>query len=213
VCDTRSGRAGRERILDERQFDALTTWLHDTQYNVPVDLAARPKFVVSPSVVVPFARPLRPDGIARYPNRSDGWDGFPRQLVSLLSFIAREHINNVVFLCGDSHLSAHTEISFEHEPNQPGAMPLRAWCIMASAMYAPYPFVNSSVLEFERSAALTLPDVGTMRYQMTAHTPLNGFTRVTARREALTGLWEIASVVVPGDDRAVLPPPPGARHV
>jgi cholesterol oxidase len=208
VCDTRSGRNGRKGILDDKQFAALTGWLREKQYGVPNDRAARPKFVVSPSVVVPFLKPLRPDGIAQCPTRSDSWDGFPDQLVDLFAFIAREQISNVVFLCGDSHLSMHTEISFE---NNEGPLPLRAWCIMASAMYAPYPFVNSSIHDFELDAKLQLPGAGVMHYRVNVKTAtgLNGFTRVTARQAPIVGGWEIDSRVVPAHAE-VLPLPPEA---
>jgi hypothetical protein len=194
VCDTRSGRNGRQGILDDEQFVALTRWLHDKQHAVPAEDAARPKFVVSPSVVVPFLKPLTRDGTAQCPTRSDSWDGFPDQLVKLFSFIADERVDNVVFLCGDSHLSMHTDITF-HNNKRP--LPLRAWCIMTSAMYAPYPFVNSSHNDFDLDSILELRGGDSMHYSVKTVSDLNGFTRVTARPGSIRGRWEIGSSVVP----------------
>jgi hypothetical protein len=125
--------------------------------------------------------------------------------VSLFSFIAREGISNIVFLCGDSHLSMHTKIEFL---DNRGSLQLRATCIMASAMYAPYPFVNSSVHDFEPDAELQLPGVGSMRYEVTRASDCDGFTRVTAREAPVEGGWEIGSSVVPAGE---VPPPEAER--
>ena len=188
VCDTRSGRSGRERILDPLQFDALLAWLHHQQQAI----GERPKFVVSPSVVLPFRKPLdAKNGRAEFPTHSDGWDGFPDQLVELFSFIARELITNVVFLCGDAHLSMHSEICFEDTTGQ--LRPLRAWCVVGSPMYAPYPFVNATPDDFvcdTSSCRLSLPGVGAMHYKVMAGATSESFTIVTATKN-LAGRWDI----------------------
>jgi phosphodiesterase/alkaline phosphatase D-like protein len=198
VCDTRSGRQGRDRILDRDQYDALIEWLRTAQGSPDADTADRPKFVVSPSVVLPLQKPLKDDGTAAWATRSDGWDGFPEQLVDLFSVIVREGITNVVFLCGDAHLSMHTRIWFVDGRGE--RRPISAWCIMAAPMYAPYPFVNSPVDEFalnNHHAPLLLPGWGTMHYEVTASTTRNGVTRVTARRKAVSNCWDILSAVLP----------------
>lgn len=138
VCDTRTGRTGRTRIMKYCQFRALREWLEDQEK----ENGNRPKFVLSPSVVVPFLNATR--GKKAYAARSDGWDGFPDSLRDLFGFIARKRIRNVVFLCGDPHFSMASEIRF----GGAGLPGQRALCIVASPMYAPYPFANAKPDDF-----------------------------------------------------------------
>ena len=148
ACDTRTGRKGRAQIMSPEQFAALTFWLDDRQREPAY--ADKPKFVLSPSVVVPFLNATQ--GSDAYAARSDGWDGFPHSLRALFSFIADKRIENVVFLCGDPHLSMASEIRFEGE-NLTG---LRALCIVASPFYAPYPFANAQPQDFLDAGHLPL---------------------------------------------------------
>jgi choline dehydrogenase-like flavoprotein len=194
VCDTRSGRSSRDGILDGRQFDALTAWLWRAQRDR--EIGALPKFVVSPSVVVPF---LKDAGKSGHPARSDGWDGFPDQLERLFAFILHERIENVVFLCGDSHLSMRSEIWFLDSNRTPES--LKAWCIMASPMYAPYPFANSTPDEYflnNIGRELKLSELGYMGYRVTDRASNNSFTSVTAEKD-INGLWQLTSKFIPGE--------------
>jgi hypothetical protein len=121
---------GRNRILGNKQFTELTEWF--------VQHRDAPKFVVSPSVVVPYlSDPERAE-------RSDGWDGYVSQLTKLFSFIATRRIQNVVFLCGDPHLSNCSEIEITGR----SGLVAKAYCVVASPMYAPYPFANAQGEEF-----------------------------------------------------------------
>jgi PhoD-like phosphatase len=212
VCDTRSGRSGRRRILDERQFLALVNWLCDAQARDDATGTQRPKIVVSPSVVVPFRKPLNKDGTGRCPTRSDSWDGFQAQTTMLFAFIARHRINNVVFLCGDSHLSMCTDITFVDRGgnelvDETASQPLRACCILASPMYGPYPFVNPTPNEFEHEhpTCLKLPNVGAMRYIVRGGMRESGFTTVTLARNAI-GAWSARAELEPVSFGAPQPP-------
>jgi hypothetical protein len=42
-----------------------------------------------------------------------------------------------------------------------------------------------------------------MRYRVTKSSKLNGFTRVTARRQGIGGYWEVGSTVVPAHAEGV----------
>lgn len=177
VCDARSGRIGRSHILDENQFDALKRWM--------LANCRRPKFVVSSSVVVPFtADPQRA-------LRSDGWDGFSPQLRELFAFIAFNGIDNVVFLCGDSHLSSFSEIEILHRSQ----IAAKAYCVVASPMYAPYPFANASrdeFLETSTGLALELPGEHEMRYAVQGWMAKDGFALLSADGSGFTvklGEW------------------------
>jgi choline dehydrogenase-like flavoprotein/alpha-beta hydrolase superfamily lysophospholipase len=171
VCDTRTGREGRQFILDPGQFGDLLSWLRGCK---PEEL----KLVVSPSVVVPFLKTTKRPA---YAARSDGWDGFHGPLHELFSTLARE-TQNVVFLCGDAHLSLSSEIWFEREGQRVGGT---CYCIVASPMYAPYPFANATLDEFlldNVSRPLKLSDGVSMRYRVIADSVDlgGGFSAVTA---------------------------------
>jgi hypothetical protein len=175
MCDTRTRRHGRDRIMGRRQFRMLRAWLRLAQRR----FHDRPKFVVSPSVVVPFlaatgaspattgrAARVSTGGPAAYVARSDGWDGFPEQLEALFSFIVTAGIENVVFLCGDAHLAMHSDIWFERPG---GRAPISAYCIVASPIYAPYPFANATADDFvldNHQRPLVLAGNVRMRYRV-----------------------------------------------
>jgi choline dehydrogenase-like flavoprotein len=125
VCDTRSRRQGRERIISRRQMQELQAWMLERQRADD----GRPMFVVSPAVVLPESRT----------RESDDWSGFTYSLNELFSFIAAHGIRNVVFLCGDSHLDMATEIAVTGGPRASKCL-----CVLAAPLYAPMPFANGS---------------------------------------------------------------------
>lgn len=188
ACDTRTGRKGREQIMSPVQFAALKNWLKEKQQDP--GYADKPKFVLSPSVVVPFLKATR--GSDAYAARSDGWDGFPYSLRELFSFIARERIGNVVFLCGDPHLSMSSEIYIEGK----GLPDLRALCIVASPFYAPYPFANAKPEDFAEVGAIPLYVEGgaSMRYSRTPCVVGDSFTLVGVRPNGNKG-WSVSASV------------------
>jgi choline dehydrogenase-like flavoprotein len=146
VADTRTrrrrGKARHSlnaRIMDPRQMKRLRSWLKEAHPQDP-DM---PKFVVSPSVVAPWARETR--GCSAYALRSDAWDGFPCSLHRLLAFIARERIRNVVFLSGDYHCSLFCCLRLAWD----GGEPVSAYSIVSSGLYAPFPFANTRFEDLE----------------------------------------------------------------
>jgi phosphodiesterase/alkaline phosphatase D-like protein len=194
VCDTRTTRQGRTRIMAAQQFDRLKQWLRKRQ------ASDRPKFIVSPSVVVPFLRET--GGQPLYAGRSDGWDGFPDSLRDLFTLIAAEEHRNLVFLSGDPHISMASGITIQ---GQSGAA-LRAASIIASPLYAPYPFANADPREFLEKG--TLPGAGAppMEYALQAFDDQqkfvvgDSFTLVSASKPA--GRWEVRAEVRLGDGSA-----------
>lgn len=148
VMDTRTDRvrdSGMEcladEIIQEAQAKYLQGWLLEQKRIAP----DQPKFVVSPSVVLPFLSSTR--GSPSYAIRSDSWDGFPQSLYQLLKFIAHEGIENVVFLSGDFHCSLACELTL-HEPGHETDA-VKAYSIVSSGFYAPYPFANTRARELE----------------------------------------------------------------
>ncbi len=158
VCDTRSGRDGG--IMDPEQLGALTRWLSANRGDAH-------KFIVSPSLVVPFRNDVQRRADAdrgAYLGRSDSWEGFPASLGTLMSHIQREGISNVVFLCGDAHRSMASRIWFVDRAGEP--VDLGTCCIVSSPLYAPFPFANTQPEEFARFGALDLDDGGKMLYSL-----------------------------------------------
>ena len=172
VCDTRSTRSGRTLIMSPELHTVLEDWLASQQR----DGGNRPKFVVSPSVVVPFLRDA--SGKPAYSQRSDGWEGFPASLRRLFSFIAEQDIQNVVFLCGDPHCAMTSRLEID---GANGA--LQALCVIGSPMYAPFPFANSAPEDFEATGSVPLDAGREARYACLRSVEGNSFTTVGARRD------------------------------
>ncbi len=146
VCDTRSGRSARRRIIDEAQQAALQRWLSDHRSE-----DGRPLFVVSPSVVAPFSRE----------EAADGWSGFSDSLPALFGHIAGAGVRNVVFLSGDAHISMTCIL----EVRRAGGADLAGLSIVGSPMYAPFPFANASPGDYFERASLPLAAGGELRYR------------------------------------------------
>jgi cholesterol oxidase len=187
VCDTRSGRS-EKGILDEGQFQDLLDWL-------PKQPPGRPKFVVSPSVVMPFLRATGPTG---HRTRSDAWDGYPDQVERLFRCIYENQIDDVVFLCGDAHLSMESSILFFDRSAR--KQPFKAHCIVASPMYAPYPFANSRPEEYleknGRPRTLKLDGLGEVRCTIRHHADWNSIGLVTVSQPT-PGTWEVRAEFLP----------------
>lgn len=138
LADTRTEREARTpktlaqaRIMGCRQEQALKDWLLKQARDAP-------KIIASPSIFLP--RHAVAVGHPANALRSDGWDGYPRSLHSILSLIASQGIRKVVFLSGDEHLSCISHITLRC-PSSGGSVVVHS--IHSSPLYAPYPFANS----------------------------------------------------------------------
>ncbi len=148
MLDTRTERSARNlftrdesQIIGDDQMTALLDWLKREQ----LADAVRPKFIVSPSVIVPgVLRDLAEPGHAM---GSDGWSGYPKSINQLLSFIAREQIQGVVFLQGDYHASLVTEVQIAQNAELTDAV--RVLSVISSGLYAPYGFVNTQAKDLD----------------------------------------------------------------
>ena len=139
-ADTRTDREKRtardlatKQLMSEVQLKELFSWLLARHKEEDPD---RPKFVVTPSVLVPARL-----SVGASPNaalRSDAWDGYPRSRYELLDFIAEEGIRNVFFLSGDEHLCVTAKAVLESDQKK-----IVVQSIHSSGFYTPYPFANA----------------------------------------------------------------------
>ena len=141
MMDTRTERRRRTAqgvagvaITSEAQMANLEQWLLKQQDT----LGDVPKFIVSPSILLP--RRLKAASGVAAALHSDSWDGYPHSLYRILSFIADHDIESVVFLSGDEHLSCVAEISIK---DQQRGTSHRLVSIHSSALHAPFPVANS----------------------------------------------------------------------
>lgn len=148
VADSRTDRDPREprtltssRIMSEEQEVELRAWLK----NLGQD--PRPKFVVTPAMLLPRrlastrylgVGPHEGDPSWSSSIRSDGWDGFPASLLSILEFILENEIKGVVFLSGDEHL-----FCFARAELHGGGKSNVVHSVHGSSLYSPYPFANA----------------------------------------------------------------------
>ena len=99
-----------------------------------------PKFIVTPSVLLPRHSNITQLDSTSGAIRSDAWDGFPKSFHDLLAYIAMNEIKHVVFLSGDEHISCITKALIKEETTGHSTI---IHSIHSSALYAPFPFANS----------------------------------------------------------------------
>ncbi|MCP4662887.1 MAG: alkaline phosphatase family protein [bacterium] len=166
------------------QLDHLCAWLTEQQQKNGDD----PKFIISSSVFVPNDRvTIKGD---RYKNRSDSWSAFPATRRRLLDHIVGEQIQNVVFLSGDVHCSNIARISFSGSEE---AERLKAFSIVSSAFYWPFPFADGEPAGFVHDSkesgqedSFELSNGITMDYTASHFTQDNNFCQVDVDRDAGT---------------------------
>lgn len=140
VLDTRTQRirSAEPRILHASQWRWLEALLLAEQKK-----GSHPKFVISGSVLAPG---LKEHSGYPAPRTADNWQMSPGDRGRLLSFIAHNDIENVVFISSDYHCSAAATITFTKSR-------VKAWAIVAPPIHAPMRFANAEankVLPHER---------------------------------------------------------------
>lgn len=122
------------------QLDVLCDWLalqQKTRGNAP-------KFIVSTSVFAPNPVFACAGASVAHCEKSDSWPAFPNTRRALLRTIVERKIQNVVFLSGDVHCSSVARLEFRGG----GAEDLRAFSIVSSAFYWPFPFADGDPADF-----------------------------------------------------------------
>jgi len=125
------------------QFRKLCKWLAVRRF------AASPKFVMTASALLP--RRLIVGQQPASALASDGWEGYPLSLHSLLGFLCDSQIKGVVFLSGDEHLSSVTKA---HVTCLETGAVCTLHSIHSSGLFSPYPFANGSPEDSSRMTGL-----------------------------------------------------------
>jgi cholesterol oxidase len=188
------------RLMSRAQFEALLEWLA-----VPSE---RPKFVASPSILLPRHRcaiptTTRPDGTqSEVPARalhSDGWDGYPGSFYRLLGWIAAKRIPRVVFLSGDEHLSCVARATIAPRDGGEATVVLS---VHSSPLFGPFPFANSVPQDLVARDAFDfdadVPGTGVQRFHCSVQTefaaPGDGFALLRVFRDGpgAAAPWRLA---------------------
>jgi hypothetical protein len=140
IGDTRTERRGRNalnwrcaEIMSPEQFSELCDWLAACKHTL------LPKFVLTSSALLP--RRVMVKEYAASALYSEGWEGYPFSLYSLLKFACDNEIKGLIFMSGDDHLSnvVTAKITCCDDNRQ-----CTLHSIHSSALYAPYPFANET---------------------------------------------------------------------
>jgi hypothetical protein len=194
-ADTRTERQARTardvehaRIMSKVQFLALFRWLRDQNRRDP----AGPKFIVSPSILLPrHLRAIQHDKPVSA-LRGDGWDGYPWSQHRLLAFIGRARIRNVIFLSGDEHLACVARATI----TPPSGAPTTILSVHSSALFAPFPFANSERADLadDETFSFAVPRHAMRRYTCEVRTRYadegDGFAVIRVWKEG--GHWKLS---------------------
>jgi alkaline phosphatase D len=197
------GRPSLDPVNHPGQLQSLLTWLSAQQKEV----GDAPKFIVSSSVFLPNAMDERIDPVAddkpattpgdeiylANANRrgdSDSWPAYPNTRRDLLKHIVDNKIQNVIFLSGDIHCSCIAEIAFDGAQ----AKDLKAFSVVSSAFYWPFPFADGDPNGFVHDSRVPgqadpFPIQGTdtvMHYRTFGFTQEDNFNRLDIDRSKST---------------------------
>ncbi len=158
VADSRTDREPRTssnvssaELFSQDQMNALRDWLIQQSLD---DDPYRPKFIVSPAMLLPRYKRSFQGGHRASAIHSDAWDGYPQTLQRILRLITQIDIQNVIFLSGNAHLSCLAEIKIS---DSNGGQAQTIWSIHSSALYAPLPFANADRADIAAEDEFVVP--------------------------------------------------------
>jgi choline dehydrogenase-like flavoprotein len=192
-------RAAAPRLISPEQFQALEKWLQSTRKNGQLRL------IVSPSQIID---PGEAHGL-----RTDGWAAYPADLARLCRLLLAEpEQNQVAILCGDLHAHGlfHMELQDKAQnrgqekgknkgKNKASAPNKRIPVIVASPLYAPYPFANqgNKITPAQADIALELADGLQLCYRIEQfNTEYQGFVQLALSQAG--GNWQAQLFQVDG---------------
>lgn len=149
-----------------------------------------PKFVVTPSMLLPRHRRADQWKHPASALHSDGWDGYRASFFAALAHIAENEIHNVVFLSGDEHHPALAKVEIE---DLASTKVTRLHSLHTAGAFAPFPFANARPANFLENDTFQFT-VGGKDYEcrVEAHFPAasNGFTYLKLHQDG-PGDWRL----------------------
>ncbi len=177
MLDTRTRRDVRDlsnidtaNILDGQGFgsqvNGLANWIQTPSFD-------RPKFIVSPSMLLPRHREA-----TRWDHRasalhSDGWDGYPASLNELLVMAAKSQTEQVIFLSGDEHVGCIATITVRYD-EAGNEFEKTMYSIHTPGLFTPYTFANSGEADWTPDADRQITVGGSDFEYTVTYTPFPG---------------------------------------
>lgn len=168
ILDTRTERALRKSgfktprlMINGMQRRALLNWLHQVLLKNNGDNSSTPAFLVSGVTLAPVLKSFAHQSGTR--EGDDIW-GYPASLSLFLTELFRltkerreqaasdtptKQLRNLVLLSGDLHISSVSRITVTTKPENMPSESLVLWQIVSSGLYAPLPFANGSVRDYQ----------------------------------------------------------------
>lgn len=194
MLDTRTRRTVRDLsnldtadILDGQgagsQWADLGNWIELQPHN-------EPKFIVSPSMLLPRHR----DAV-RWDHRasalhSDGWDGYPTSLHRLLAMVAKSNTEHVVLLSGDEHVGCIATITVRYEVAGT-EIEKTVFSIHTPGLFTPYTFANSGGADWTPDEGRKITVGGSDFEYTVTYTPYPGEGFAYINVENVGGDWHL----------------------
>lgn len=185
MLDTRLERTPAQpgydnQLISNAQFNALKDWLHEP------DLEHKLRLIISPSQL----HNLEDEHVLR----SDAWSAYPSCLHRLCALLRDQE--RIGILCGDQHLHGLYSLDY-HDTQGQGIKQIPV--IVASPLYAPYPFANprNDIAPNKSIVIGELGDHTKLSYRiLTSNARYQGFSQMAV--EKIDGEWNAEIFEVDG---------------
>ena len=193
MLDTRTRRESRSLanidsadLLDghgpDSQFGKLAGWVQANE-----GVQKPPMFIASPAMLLPRHREAARWDAATSALHSDGWDGYPASLHSVLALVAKSSHDHFVFLSGDEHLGCIATITI----TLPNGGEKVVHSIHTPGLYTPYAFANRAAADWRADTDRSFVVGGDTFFYTTNYTYHSGegFAYINLDRPA--GEWHL----------------------
>ncbi|MBI3711938.1 MAG: GMC family oxidoreductase N-terminal domain-containing protein, partial [Burkholderiales bacterium] len=185
MLDTRLERTPAQpgypnQIISDAQFAALGKWLNDTHHG------GKLRLIISPSQL----HNLEDEHVLR----GDAWSAYPNCLARLATLL--ENQRHVGILCGDQHLHGLYSLDY-HDAT--GGLTRHIPIIVASPLYAPYPFANprNDIIPNTSAVLSTHNKNFELRYRLLAsNASYQGFSQLVV--EKIDNIWHAGIFEIDG---------------
>ena len=177
------------------QWSDLETWIQQTPHD-------KPKFIVSPSMLLPRHRDAARWGHRTSALHSDSWDGYRASLHRILALAATSDTEHVVFLNGDEHVGCLATIVVRYVESG-NTIEKTMYSIHTPGLYTPYSFINGSAAKWMPETDHEF-EVGGQKFEYTvAYTPFEGEGFAYLNVDRTAGAWNLTCQFADGPVQTV----------